>query len=312
MLFYPLKRLSKIRINDNSIGSRAYMKMKKMSIEDLKKIELDILIDVDKFCNKYGIKYYLCGGTLLGAVRHKGFIPWDDDMDIAMPRKEYERFLKLYNVADSRYSVSGIENNSKWHMTFARVEDRNTILYEKTLKKKYRKCCVFVDLFPIDGVPDNIQEEKSFAFRQKIFASIANASSFCFFPSRHYSDSKDTNVKLKNLLRTLLKYIAIAVFSTVNTQSVIKRVNSNSKKYIFGKTRDVGLTVFVWNWKFEKASFNAFKERQKFEFEGNFFWGPKGYDEYLTKTYGDYMTPPPVENQVSHHSFEAYLKDDKE
>lgn len=286
--------------------------MKKLEIEDLKKIELDILVNVDKFCDEHGIRYYLCGGTLLGAVRHKGFIPWDDDMDIAMPRKDYEKFLKLYNLGNKRYQVSGIENNSKWHMPFARVEDKNTVLYEQTLKSKYKKCCVFLDVFPIDGIPNNKNKEKYFMFRQKILCSIVNASAFCFFPSKHYSDSKEKYILVKNFIRSLLKYAAIAMFSFADTQKFIKKVNDGSKEFLFGKTREVGLTVFVWNWKFEKASFTAFKERKKFEFEGKFFWGPKGYDEYLSKTYGDYMTPPPEKNRVSHHSFEAYLIDSKE
>ena len=102
--------------------------------------------------------------------------------------------------------------------------------------------------------------------------------------------------------------IAIVLFSCVNTQYVIKLINRNSSKYEFGSTKEVGLTVFVWNWSFEKAEFLAFKNRRKFKFEDSEFWGPSGYDEYLTKTYGDYMTPPPIRRQVSHHSFLGFWK----
>lgn len=281
--------------------------MKELSIDDMKSIELNILKDVANFCDENNIRYYLCGGTLLGAVRHQGFIPWDDDMDIAMPRPDYEKFLKTYNHQNQRYEVNGIENNHSWHSTFARVEDKCTVLYEKTLKKKYWKRHVFVDVFPLDGIPDDPKDENRFMREQDLLGIITNASAFGFHSSRHYSDSKKANVSLRNFCRTVLKYFAILLFSGVNTQKVIRRVNQNSKKYEYGKTKSVGITVSVWNRHFEQSSTASFAQRTKFKFEDGEFWGPKGYDEYLTKTYGDYMTPPPQKNQVTHHSFKAYL-----
>ena len=281
--------------------------MKELSIDDMKSIELNILKDVANFCDENNIRYYLCGGTLLGAVRHQGFIPWDDDMDIAMPRPDYEKFLKTYNHQNQRYEVNGIENNHSWHSTFARVEDKCTVLYEKTLKKKYWKRHVFVDVFPLDGIPDDPKDENRFMREQDLLGIITNASAFGFHSSRHYSDSKKANVSLRNFCRIVLKYFAILLFSGVNTQKVIRRVNQNSKKYEYGKTKSVGITVSVWNRHFEQSSTASFAQRTKFKFEDGEFWGPKGYDEYLTKTYGDYMTPPPQKNQVTHHSFKAYL-----
>lgn len=281
--------------------------MKNLSADDMKTLELNMLKDISEFCDQSGLRYYLCGGTLLGAVRHQGFIPWDDDMDIAMPRPDYEKFLQTYNHYNQRYEVSGIENNHSWHSTFARVEDKCTVLYEGTLKEKYWKRHVFVDVFPLDGIPDDPIEEKHFMNRQNILGIITNASAFRFHPSRHYSDSKESNVSLRNFARTILKYLAIILFSGVNTQKIIKLVNQNSKRYEYGMTKSVGITVIVWNHHFEQSSTKSFEERIKFKFEDCEFWGPKGYDEYLTKTYGDYMVPPPIQNRVSHHSFEAYL-----
>lgn len=285
------------------------MEKKMQKIDDvlLKKLELNILKNVADFCDRNNLRYYLCGGTLLGAVRHKGFIPWDDDMDIAMPREDYEKFQKLYNGYSDRYAVNGIENNEQWHMPFARVEDLNTVLYEHTLKPKYEKGHVFVDVFPIDGIPNNHIAEKIFMLRQKFLGILVNASSFCFNPSKHYSDSKSKNISFRNNLRTFFKYLAIMLFSWVNTQNVIRAMNKNAQNYKMTDSKDVGLTVFVWNWQFEKSSFESFSKRKKFKFENNEFWGPAGFDEYLTRTYGDYMTPPPPQNQVSHHSYDAYL-----
>lgn len=287
--------------------------MHKISLEEMKSIELNILKDVSEFCDKNNICYYLCGGSLLGAVRHRGFIPWDDDIDIAMPREDYKKFLKIYNQEEKFYKVNAIENNKNWHMSFARVEHLKTVLYEKTLKSKYRKRHLFIDVFPIDGIPNNAEDERNFMIKQKILGIILNASSFCFFPSRHYSDSKEKNVSLKNSIRSLMKYVAISLFSLINTQTIARKLNFNSKKYELGTTKDVGITVAVWGLRFEKSSYASFERRQKFQFEDGEFWGPVGYHEYLTRTYGDYMTPPPPENQVSHHNFEAYLLEkDKE
>lgn len=286
--------------------------MKRLNVDGMKAIELDMLKDISNFCDNNGIRYYLCGGTLLGAVRHKGFIPWDDDMDIAMPRPDYEKFLKIFNTQSHRYKVNGIENNNSWHSPAARVEDQCTILYEKTLKKKYRERHVFVDVFPLDGIPDDPIEEKRFMNKQNMLGIIANASAFRFHPSRHYSDSKKSNASLHNFVRTILKYLAIMLFSGFNTQKIIKLANQNSEQYKYGMTKNVGITVIVWNRHFEQSSAESFAERMRFKFEDGEFWGPKGYDEYLTKTYGDYMTPPPDKNRVSHHSFDAYLIDSEE
>lgn len=231
--------------------------MKKITSKEMKSIELNILKDVAEFCDRNQLRYFLCGGTLLGAVRHHGFIPWDDDMDIAMPREDYKKFLMIYNQEKRKYRVSAIENNPNWHMPFARVENLNTVLFEKTLKKKYRKLHVFIDVFPIDGIPDDSKIEHNFMLRQKILGIIINASSFCFFPSRHYSDSKENYISLKNFVRTFMKYIAILLFSFVNTQAIAKKMNANAEQYILGKTKDIGLTVFVWNWAFEKSSYHV-------------------------------------------------------
>ncbi|WP_298463816.1 LicD family protein [uncultured Mitsuokella sp.] len=101
--------------------------MKKIDNETLKVLELDILKDVADFCEENGLRYYLCGGTLLGCIRHHGFIPWDDDIDIIMPRPDYMKFIKLYNNKESVYRVNSLETDSSWYSAFAEVEDTRTL-----------------------------------------------------------------------------------------------------------------------------------------------------------------------------------------
>ncbi|OBZ33321.1 phosphorylcholine transferase LicD [Megasphaera sp. DISK 18] len=108
--------------------------MGKINNEQMKKLELSMLLDVAQFCDEHSIRYYLCGGTLLGAIRHKGFIPWDDDIDIMMPRPDYMKFVNSYNGSNKNYIVKSIENDSDYWRTFAKVFDLNTFLQEDAIR----------------------------------------------------------------------------------------------------------------------------------------------------------------------------------
>lgn len=124
--------------------------MRKIDINELKRIEINILDYVADFCNKNGITYYLDGGTLLGAIRHKGFIPWDDDIDIAMPRKDYDRFVHMC-LDDSRYKILSYETDEKYIYSFAKVVDSYTKLKEWGTAE-YEQLGVYIDVFPIDAL----------------------------------------------------------------------------------------------------------------------------------------------------------------
>ena len=285
---------------------------KLLTTDELKKIELDILKNVALFCDANEISYYLCGGTLLGAIRHKGFIPWDDDIDIAMPREDYIKFIKSYNGFNKNYQVNAIEIDPDWWIDIARVGDIRTKIYDNHWREKYREYHVFIDIFPLDGLPENKLQRTIFYYEQKVLGILHNGSACGYSESKHYSDAKGGFKNLKNMVRTVLKYGAITVFSVLNTQSLIRLIHKNAMRFPYKTAKTVAIAVICCGGIFEKASKEAFNKRMEFHFEDSTFWGPTGYNEYLTNLYGDYMTPPPAESQVSHHDFEAFSLATKE
>ena len=127
--------------------------MKRLDINEIKQIELDILVNIAKFCDEYGLRYYLAGGTLLGAIRHKGFIPWDDDIDIIMPREDYIKFFKTYKSDCGFYKADSILNNADYWLQTGKVFDLRTIVINNNEKYQFN---IWIDVFPTDGVPKNI------------------------------------------------------------------------------------------------------------------------------------------------------------
>ena len=125
--------------------------MREIGFSEIKRVALDILKDVAHFCDTHDIRYVLAYGTMLGAVRHKGFIPWDDDIDIMMPRDDYNRFIKLYNDHNPRYQVYSIENDDSYTYTMAKVFDQETVMIDNTLWRNFDKAGVFIDIFPLMG-----------------------------------------------------------------------------------------------------------------------------------------------------------------
>lgn len=127
--------------------------MKKITIEEAKKIELDILSYIDDFCKKNNIEYFINYGTLIGAVRHKGFIPWDDDIDISMTRENYDKFIEYYKNDKSKYKLLALETNKHYFNNFAKIVDSTTRIDNTRIYKSYPSG-IFIDIFPMDSFAD--------------------------------------------------------------------------------------------------------------------------------------------------------------
>lgn len=264
--------------------------MKRLNVEEVKKYQVGILDVVSDFCEKHQIQYWLDTGTLLGAIRHKGYIPWDDDIDIGMLREDYDRFMNLFNQSNTRYQFLCYENNHDFYVPFGKVLDTKTVLYEPD--KNGSKSAVNIDVFVYDNAPDDDKlVDKMYNRRDKL-------SYMALFSRGNQILPKD------NFVKKLEKIALHTLLLGVSSEKCIKKLIENSKKYSSDETKRVGNFTSASRIAVDKKVFQSFVD---VEFEGKYYKAPVGYDEWLTDFYGDYIQLPPVEKRVTHHQYEAYL-----
>lgn len=275
--------------------------MKEMSLDEVKNCSLDILKWVDGFCAENNITWWLCGGTLLGAVRHKGFIPWDDDIDIMLPREEYEKLLRLFPTS-GRYRFLTPENTENWPRSFAKIVDTETVKLER-LRKRFPKVGVDIDVFPIDNLPSDESECGVY------FEAIKKMG-------RKLDGMRLVYGKGKSITRTILKYgfifwsrllefIGVYSFEETRREFVCLSTKYNSQECEYW-----GITSISHYGIKERNLKKGYENSVIVDFEGCQFPAPECYDTYLSQLYGkDYMQLPPKEKQVTHHAFKAYWKE---
>ncbi len=267
--------------------------MKKISLKEIKKIEIDILEYIDKVCKENNLQYFLCGGTLLGAVRHKGFIPWDDDIDISMPRSDYDRFVKIMKNSHCKYQIISTDQKD-YYYNFSKIIDCETILNEYHYQP-IDNMGVYVDVFPLEGMPsDKLVREKHFNRLDRLRKRI---NSFSMLKPKIRKNliayAKSIYLYNKNKKSDLLKF-------QKEYEKLAKKYNYEDSEYVYAtggayKNKDIFLKEILFDCK-------------DIEFEGRKFSAPKECDLYLKQLYGDYMQLPPSEKQVSNHNYEAKYK----
>lgn len=266
--------------------------MRELSLQETKEIEFGVLKELDSFCKKNNIRYFISHGTLLGAIRYKGFIPWDDDIDVLIPREDYKRLVATYQDND-RYRLYAYEKDPGFLFTYAKLCDVTTVKEEPGHKTGV-SLGLDVDLFPLDAWDDDIDKaRKESKYIQKNLFRLGLTKM-----------QKPDSV---NPVKRCIKGVLMLYCKMFGTEHYLKNVMYASVKDNHGSTPKY-LGNKAWNVYREKDIIpaEAFAEAVEVEFNGEKFPTMIGYDTFLSSLYGDYMPEPPKEKQKTHHQFKAY------
>lgn len=271
-----------------------------VSIKKIQELQLNMLLEFDKICRRNNIKYILFGGTLLGAIRHKGFIPWDDDIDVGLLRNDYEKFIKIAKEElPGSLFLQHTSTDKKSIFPFVKIRKKHTLFLEKGTRKIKMNQGVFIDVFPLDNY--NSQDKKNIKILRRVNIlmnlMIKGHSKFIYNKSKWYLQP----------FKILMK-----VFVFVPSKWFIKRIDIELSKlksikadYVNHYTNGISKKRLD-RFKIEKSAFDNLIE---VEFNDNFFPVPKNYDLILKRCYGDYMKLPPKEKQIPHHGVHVSLEE---
>lgn len=261
-------------------------------ITDLKEkqsIAFGILKYFKEFCQKNNIQFFLAYGTLLGAARHKGFIPWDDDVDIMMLRSEYKKLLACMECnSHPYYKLLSMHNNIEYFAPLAKLYDDRTLLLQEYGQDEKVPYGVYIDVYIIDNMPDDygqaaIQYKKAEGIRAKWGLSV-----------------KKISAKSSNVIRYIARVPVSLVMKMIGYKHFLKKYDELASQYDQIDTHHKGIIIYGEGLKKEYFEATMFLNPSIISFEGIEFAAPSDIHGYLTQMYGDYMTLPPVEQRKVH------------
>lgn len=254
-----------------------------LELKKLQAIELAMLKECIRICDKHNIRYFLLGGSALGAVRHSGFIPWDDDIDIGMPRPDYEKFLSLSQKEfNADLFLQTHETDPSYPMSYAKIRNSKTTFIQSIVAHLYMNHGVYIDIFPLDGYP-----------RNKVLGKIH----MLVFKTYRASILHKLGVKH----RLLITHILVSAYAAFFSQRCLRE---KAEKLMKKNSYDNSDVIINWGgtWGMKEAVPKSFfGEGRRTAFEEITVTIPDNYDGYLSSLYGDYMTPPPIEKRISQH-----------
>lgn len=262
--------------------------------------ELEILKEIDRICKEQNITYFVAYGTLIGAVRHKGFIPWDDDVDIMMPKHDYDRFIEYTTKNADKlkpFELFNMQTHKDYPYMISRYCDNR--YYLNVDNEDDCGMGLFVDIYPLEGAGNSVKEFTKKKNKSSRYASLV------FLSTRQKVKRENT----KSFIKYLIKYPAFLFSKCLGKNFFVNKLNKiadtcdyDNSKFIGPMTwaSDDGIKgIFPKKW---------FSETITVEINGYSFSAPKEYDKILKRLYGDYMQLPPKEQQIAHHYYDAYRK----
>ncbi len=263
-----------------------------ISKKDLRKAQLlmlKILKEVHKICEENNIKYFLSDGTLIGAIRHQGFIPWDDDLDIGMLREDYEKFCKIApKILSENFILQNFQTDKGYGLQFGKVILKNTVWIEKVAKNTNRQWSgIYIDIFPYDNITENKKMQKLI---NRLYIFIQGLILIKF---------KYINISNYESMAKKLKYVLKKIYlCTISKKLLIYIRDSICKRYL-NKSKTL-VTKYGGNFYKNQNPYNFYKDLTLQTFEDTSFYIPKNYDKILKNLYGNYMEIPPIEKQRQH------------
>lgn len=263
--------------------------------KEYKKILLNILICIDKYCKDNEIQYFLYYGSLLGAIRHKGFIPWDDDIDIVIKRKDYAKFISGFQKEkrENYLRVFSLENEKSYCYPFAKVVDTRTVAYENGSNEK--GLGIYVDVFPLDFCGNSGKEHSYFFNKICFFKVLRDIKIICLSKSR-------------KLWKNIILLIGKIVIAPLPLKKISRGIDVFAKKYSLEPTDYCVEAVNITYGKKEIMPSKWFEKVIDMPFEGHKFSIPADYNKILKNLYGDYLIYPPVEQRQPKHGIISYYK----
>lgn len=265
--------------------------MRELTEKEIKKLqncELEILKEFDKIAKKNNLKYMLIGGTLIGAIRHKGFIPWDDDIDIGMPREDFIKFKKIVNIElDKNFFYQDIDNTDNYGLIFGKLKMKDTLLVEKASNLKKEDQAIWIDIFPFDKTSNNMTIAKLNVLKAYIYKLI------------YYIKCGNKLIEhtfVRKISVCILKFLSLFFTKEKCKNKLEKIYHKYDHKNNYNLVNYGGVYINK-----EICDSNIFDNLIDLEFEKSNFYVSKYYDKYLSNIYGDYMKLPPKEKQIPHH-----------
>ncbi len=269
--------------------------MVRLTLEEMHEALLEILTEFDRVCRKYGLRYSLAAGTLLGAVRHKGFIPWDDDVDVYMPRPDYEKFIELVaggGVLPEYMSLSPDRGKGTYYCFAKILDSRYPLKCSNHIEVKY----LYLDIFPVDGVPADKKERDKMYKKEKVWVYLAGICQW-YTIDRWWG--------FIEYIFGFWLYIFVNLF--IGRKRAVKKMNEYAAKYPYETSELAAFHNFGLSC--EALPRQAYEDLQEMEFEGRKFFVTSAWETYLKNKFGNYMQLPPKSRRKPKHFIKIYKKE---